>query len=210
MNIGIDPTLGNRVLAWSVLLMLALLAGVAVFQLIEDHNEHTRLQSLTADATRLAATLAPDQLQGKLQVALTQLGASDPLLKEDARGQTPLNAPDTLAVLASVGQRFGVPGVFVVGADGMIRSSWNENGDHSSGLNVAFRPYFSAAMAGHARLYAGISIARQDHSLYFAVPITDGLNPLSPTIGVLVARSDVTHLTRLLAQAAPRRSVAGN
>ncbi len=207
MTLGTHPEFGSRVVAWSVLLVLALLAGVAVFQLIEDHNEHTRLTALTADATRLAAALAPDQLQGKLQVALTQLGASDSLIKQDARSQTPLNAPDTLAVLASVGQRFGVPGVFVVGADGMIHSSWNENGAHSSGLNVAFRPYFSAAMAGHARLYAGISIARQDHSLYFAVPITEGLNPLSPAIGVLVARTDVANLTRLLAQAAPRAAL---
>lgn len=207
MSLGINTHPSERLWAWGILIFLSLLAGVVVFQLMAEHNEQSRQITLSTDASHLAAALAPNQLQGKLQVALSQLGASDGVLKQDARGQTPLNSPKTIELLASIGQRFAVPGVFIVGADGMIHSSWNENGAHSSGLNVAFRPYFSTAMAGKSILYATVSIARQDHSLYFAAPITEGLSPLSPAIGVLVARTDTAAITRLLTQAAPRAAL---
>ncbi len=197
----------RRTLTTAVLLLIATLVGMGVFHFIAERQERLQQTTFTAIATRVSANLQPDQLQSKLQVALGQLGLSSERIKQDALGQTPLNAPETLALLASIGQRFAVPGVFIVGADGMIRSSWNETGAHSSGLNVGFRPYFSAAMAGKSQLYAGISIARQDHSLYFAVPITEHLNPLSPRIGVLVARSDFSAIVRVLAQAAPRAAL---
>lgn len=199
--------LSERVVSLSILFGVALIVGILVFHLLDDRQDLRQQETLTADARRVADALAPDQLQNKLQIALTQLGLSSQQIKQDALGQIPLNEPKTLALLASVGARFSIPGVFIVGADGMIRSSWNENGAHSTGINVGFRPYFSAAMNGQSQLYAGVSLARKDHSLYFAVPITEGLNPLSPRIGVLVARSGFSAIDRQLSQAAPRAAL---
>ncbi|WP_407276290.1 PAS domain-containing protein [Halothiobacillus sp. DCM-1] len=199
--------LNTQHLKIGLMLLLSALIGGLVFQWLSEDDERQQHAMLVSEAERTAAALAPDQLQGKLKIVLEQLGLSSQRIKQDARGDIPLNTPDTLSLLANVGQRFGAKGVFIVGADGLIRSSWNEDGQHSTGLNVGFRPYFSAAMAGQSRLQAGISIARQDHSLYFAVPITETLNPLSPRIGVLVARSDFSSIVRQLAQAAPRAAL---
>ncbi|CAA7627444.1 hypothetical protein MTBSS4_850002 [Magnetospirillum sp. SS-4] len=64
------------------------------------------------------------------------------------------NAPGILSKLEGVARAYDAQGLFVVGQDGIIRSSWDSSGKPSTGLNVKFRPYYQMAMQRRENVYA--------------------------------------------------------
>ena len=87
----------------------------------------------------------------------------------------------------------------MVGKDGFVKSSWDDSGKPSTGIDVRFRPYYQQAMAGRNNIYAAVSLARGDHALYFAAPVYAAMARSGDPVGVVVARTDMEKLERLLA-----------
>jgi two-component system, NtrC family, C4-dicarboxylate transport sensor histidine kinase DctB len=130
--------------------------------------------------------------------SVTLLGLMDPSIKQEATdGLLPedANIPSRLAIL---GRAFHAEGVFVVGRDGVVRSSWDRVNKPSTGLDVRFRPYYQKAMDGKSSVYAAVSMARGDRSVYFSAPVYSELAPSRSGIGAVVARTDMSQVDALL------------
>jgi len=185
---------------WTVVLLLAAAAAVMAAGLSRGYRERGRLELLDIDVQRDAIAAMSLTLDSNLMGAISLLGWIEPDIKKESLEPIAPNQPEISALLESVARGHQIQGIFVVGKDGMVKSSWDDSGKPSTGLDVRFRPYYKEAMAGRNNIYAAVSLARGDHALYFAAPVypgmqrTDGGDP----IGVVVARTDMEKLDRLL------------
>ncbi|MGE5502905.1 MAG: GAF domain-containing protein [Actinomycetota bacterium] len=125
-----------------------------------DWREQDRLASLRLDAQRMGIELASLTLNGGLMGATEFLGRIDRDIKREASGNLAPNGPTVTRLLKGL-MRNGEGG-FVVGRDGIIKSSVT-TGKSSTGMDIQFRPYFKAAMAGKQSVYAAMRL-QQVHS----------------------------------------------
>lgn len=168
-------------------------------------RESEMLGLLELQAQRQVAELMALTRNGRIMGGLAVLGASEPALLADAQGATALNSAAMQDLLRRVGTTLQLEGLYVVGKDGVIRSSWGE-GPSLSGVDVRFRAYAQAALQGRASVYAAIGTTTARRTLYFAVPLqaravsgggTDGATVASPE-GALVARQSLAPVDALL------------
>ena len=178
------------------LLALALLAGWAAAWMDARDIEDGRLTLLKIEARRKSIEVMSSTLNGNLMGAVTMLGLTDWGIKREAGSSGFLPDAGLHAELSEVGRTLGANGVFVVGQDGVIRSSWDWGDKPSTGLDVRFRPYFKTALAGKANVYAAVSVSQGERALYFAAPVTEGTKP--GTLGAVVARTDLAKVDALL------------
>lgn len=175
-------------------LMIALLVGLTDL----SSRQQQRLSTLETEARRSALEIMSQTLNGNLMGSITLLGLIDGDIKQEvSNGLLSIDAhiPFTLSTL---GNAFEAEGVFVVGADGIVKSSWDRINKPSTGLDVRFRPYFKSAMLGQSSVYAAVSMARGDRSLYFAAPVFSERAKATTGIGAVVARTNLSRVDALI------------
>jgi two-component system C4-dicarboxylate transport sensor histidine kinase DctB len=186
---------------WTVILLLALAAAWFAADASRASQQRSKLELLDIDVQRDAISAMALTLDSNLMGAISLLGWIEPDIKKECEEPVPPNQPAILALLESVSRGHETQGIFVVAKDGIVKSSWDDSGKPSTGLDVRFRPYYKEAMAGRNNIYAAISLARGDHALYFAAPVYPGMGRGGDPIGVVVARTDMDKLDRLLTRA---------
>lgn len=184
--------------AWSLLLLTSCAIALLAVLLAGRFQQDERLSLLDTNAERRGIEIMSQTLNGNLMGAVTLLGLIDENIKREVRdGGTP-NAPMVAAMLESVGRSLDADGAFLVDTNGVVRSSWDNSGKPSTGLDVKFRPYYQMAIQGLNNVYAAVSIARGDRSLYFAAPVFAANDNGSDSIGAVVARTGLIKLDNLL------------
>ncbi len=177
--------------------MAIICGGWMVFWSVRDLGEAERLSRLAIEANRGGVEIMSQTLNGNVMGALSALSLIDDDLRRDALSTAPPNGARILGRLESIGRSYHAEGVFVVGQNGVVASSWDSSGKPSTGLNVRFRPYFQIALQGSENVYAAVSLARGDRALYFTQPIfahgTEG-----DSVGAVVARLGVARMDALL------------
>jgi two-component system C4-dicarboxylate transport sensor histidine kinase DctB len=188
----VDFLLRHRRLTWLVLLGLALMLGLAVGKTDQRYRLAQRTSLLETQAQRIAVELMSQTLNANLMGSISLLGLIDDNVKREANSLAPASPADNqvlLALLTTLGEASGAEGVFVVGGDGVVKSSWDRDNKPSTGFDVRFRPYFQTAMQGKTNVYAAVSLARGEKALYFAAPVFSQKNLASQAVGALVART---------------------
>jgi len=186
---------------WAVVLLLAVAAAWLAASVSRGNRERARLEYLDIDVQRDAIAAMSLTLDSNLMGAISLLGWIEPDIKKECLEPIPPNQPAISALLESVARGHRVQGIFVVAKDGFVKSSWDDSGKPSTGIDVRFRPYYKEAMAGRNNIYAAVSLARGDHALYFAAPVYPAMARSGDPIGVVVARTDMDKIDRLLNRA---------
>ncbi|MBS4098284.1 MAG: PocR ligand-binding domain-containing protein [Sulfuricella sp.] len=185
--------------AWILAILASIAIGVAAGEVARLAGERTRLSLLQTEADRGSLDMMSQTLSGNMMGALGLLGLVERDIKQEARGRIAPNDPDIVALLESVGTAHGANGTFLVGENGVVNSSWDSTGKPSTGLDVKFRPYFQMAKKGKESIYAAVSLATGKRALYFAAPLYGGTKADSPTVGAVVARTNLERVDKLLA-----------
>ena len=184
--------------AWALVVSLSLLVGWGVFKVNQLQQVNQSLDQLKTEALRTATELTGQTLHSNLMGSLVMLGLLDSDIKQEAaNGLLSVDAHISFT-LSALGNAFAAEGVFVVGEDGVVKTSWDKVGKPSTGLDVRFRPYFQSALKGQTNIYAAISMARGDRALYVTAPVFAEAAPASAGIGAVVARTNLDRVDRLL------------
>ena len=184
--------------AWATVAALSLLMGVLVAATDINRREDQRVSILQTEARRSSIEIMSSTLNGNLMGSITLLGLTDRDIKQEVSNglmSVDANIPVTLSTL---GNSFEAEGVFTVGEDGIVKSSWDRINKPSTGLDVKFRPYYRSAMKGQSSVYAAISMARGDRSLYFTAPVYTERARATSGIGAVVARTNLDRVDALL------------
>lgn len=196
-----DGDLAHRVhprWGWLVVAALALGAALLTGWLDGYRRSHQRLGLLETEAQRSGLEIMSTTLNGNLMGSITLLGLMDHDIKQEATDGLRSDDADVPARLAILGRSFNAEGVFVVGRDGIVRSSWDRVNKPSTGLDVRFRPYYQKAMDGKTSVYAAVSMARGDRSLYFSAPVFAEMASSRSGAGAVVARTSLDKVDALL------------
>ncbi len=188
----------NPRLGWVVVLLFACTAALFSAAIDNKMKQSRRLSQLSTEAQRSSIEIMSTTLNGNLMGSITLLGFMDGDIKQEAINGLPsvdANIPMTVSI---VGNAFGAEGVFIVAQDGIVKTSWDRANKPSTGLDVSFRPYFKMAMRGQSNVYAAVSMARGDRSLYFSAPIFAERAKSNHGIGAVVARTNLKQVDQLL------------
>ncbi|QTN28689.1 GAF domain-containing protein [Rhodoferax sp. AJA081-3] len=184
--------------AWALVvaasLAVALLAGWSDLRA----REQLVGSQLQTEARRSSIEIMSTTLNGNLMGSVTLLGLIDGNIKQEATNGLRSIDANVMGTLSTVGGAFGAEGVFIVGEDGIVKTSWDRIDKPSTGLDVRFRPYYKKAMQGQTSVYAAISMARGDRALYFAAPIFSEYAKSRAGIGGVVARTNLAQVDALL------------
>ena len=129
--------------------------------------------------------------------AVSLVGLSELLPKGMALGRLPPDHPEALSRRAVALGRFLVQGVYVMLAEG-IAVAHELPGTRSTGLNLAFRPYFQQAIQGATSVYAAIGSNTQERGLYYAARLYESDTPSSNIIDVVMFRGGFEPVDLLL------------
>lgn len=184
-------------LAWSLAILIALLIAVGITTATHLVSENTRLAQLQIQAERSSFEMTLQTLNGNLMGALGMLGMIDETIKREGRGELAPNNPYVHSVMVNLARAHDADGAFIVGQDGIIKSSWGI-GKPLTGVDVKFRPYAQMALKGRDNVYAAIGTTTGLRNLYFAAPMYAGTTPDTPAIGAIVGRTSATRLDKLL------------
>lgn len=183
---------------WAVVIALALGAALLTGMLDWYWRSQQRLEQLETAARRGSLEIMSATLNGNLMGAITLLGLMDSNIKQEAAGGLLPEDNNIFSRFSILGRAFHAQGVFLVGRDGVVRSSWERSGKPSTGTDVRFRPYYQRAMVGQGSVYAGMSVTRGERVLYFSAPIFDEAAPANSGVGAVVARTDLGKVDALL------------
>lgn len=172
---------------------LSLLAG----KLMSNAREVERLTMLNIEAERHSIEIMSQTMSGKLIGSASLLGLIDAEFKREARGELLPNSVGVHRFLEIMTRYPDVDGAFIVGRDGIIKSSFGK-GKSSTGADVKFRPYFEMAMKGKESVYAAVGTTTGLRTLYFVAPLHEGATPDTPPIGAVVARGSMAPIDRIL------------
>lgn len=184
--------------AWSLIILASVLAAIGAAEYARISSEHERIALLQTTAERSGFEMKLQTLNGNQMGALGLLGLVDPNIKLEARGELAPNGKGISMLMQSLARATNAEGAFIVGQDGVIKSSWGV-GKPLTGVDVKFRPYAQMALRGKENVYAAIGTTTGRRTLYFAAPMYAGNTPDTPVIGAVVARASVLHLEGLLA-----------
>ena len=185
-------------LAWALAVLTAAIVGIGATELARVIGERERVRVLGTAAERRGIEVMSQTLNGNLMGSLSMLGLIHADVKRDALAGTAPNDPKVVDVLENIGRSYNAESVYVIGQNGVVKSSWDNTGKPYTGLSVKFRPYFQMAMQGTSNVYGAVSIVRGERSLYFAVPVYAGTSWDSLVVGVAVARSALFKIEDLL------------
>ena len=74
-------------------------------------------------------------------------------------------------------------------------------GTRSTGINLAFRPYFQQALRGATSVYAAIGSNTRERGLYYAAPLYESDTPSSAIIGAVMIKVGFASVDAQLASA---------
>ncbi|MFA7280344.1 MAG: PocR ligand-binding domain-containing protein [Sterolibacterium sp.] len=185
-------------LAWILVALAATVVGIGASELARLAGERERLAQLQTEAERRSVELMSQTLNGIMMGAMSILGLSDAEIKSESTNQLAPNSPRIAEMMQSVGNSYGAEGTFVVGEDGIVKSSWDSTGKSSTGLNVKFRPYYLMALQGIENVYAAISLTTGRRAIYFSAPVYAGKTKASAATGAMVIRSGLAKVDNLL------------
>ncbi len=185
---------------WARAAMVCIGLGVGALVWWADVNwrQQQRLSLLQTEAERSGLEIMSSTLNGNLMGSITLLGLIDSDIKQDATNGLLSVDANISAKLAAVGSSFDADGVFVVGSDGIVKTSWEKSHAPSTGVNVQFRPYFRMALQGKTNVYAAVSLARGDRAIYFTAPVFAEQAKSTSGVGALVARTSLDRVDALL------------
>jgi two-component system, NtrC family, C4-dicarboxylate transport sensor histidine kinase DctB len=184
--------------AWVVLMCLIFSVVVGVLVLDLNVREQQRLSLLQTEAQRRSIEILSTTLNGNLMGSVALLGLIDRDIKIESSTDLSNSGPSILVTLESLGAAFNVEGVFIVGSDGIVKSSWDRLNKPSTGLDVSFRPYYKMALQGEPSVYAAVSMARGERALYFTAPVYAQRAIEDTGIGAVVARTNLKAVDALL------------
>lgn len=184
--------------AWILVIALSLLGGALVAVNDIHRREGQRVSLLQTEARRSSIEIMSSTLNGNLMGSITLLGLIDRDIKQEVSNGLVSIEANIPVILSTLGNSFEAEGVFLVGEDGIVKSSWDRINKPSTGLDVKFRPYYKMAMKGQSSVYAAISMARGDRSLYFTAPVFSERARATSGIGAVVARTNVDRVDALL------------
>ena len=199
MLMGASPE--QRVPLFKGLLLVLLVSVAAAFAVLDGvwemrAAEHqTQRQELLE---RTSAALAGQTTRSVLVGAVALMGLSEPVLKAVASGAQAPDAPAVLAALAVVRKRFGLGGAYVINADGIVVAH-DTVGTRSTGLDVAFRPYFQQALQGQVSVYAAVGSQTNERGFYVAAPLYAGDTVQTPIRGVVMLKMPFDSIDAVLA-----------
>ena len=185
-----DKLLDRKAPGLRGLLLVVVLALVGAVLVVQG-AQHWRAGERSAERSRLlqqtADTLQAQTTGGSMLGAVSLMGLSEPLLKDMALGRLPPDHPEALSRLAVARGRFLVQGVYVMSADGTVVAH-ETPGERSTGLNLAFRPYFQQAIQGAMSVCAAIGSNTQERGLCYAARLYESDTPTSNIIDVVMFR----------------------
>lgn len=186
-------------ISWMLWLIVSLGVSYWVGEMLRERIEQERISVLMLDAERRASELLSKTLNGNQMGALGLLGLIEGRIKDAATMPHSANGKEAVALMESIGRMHGADGVYVVGQDGIIKSSWGF-GQALAGIDVKFRPYAQMALHGKENIYAGIGMTSGLRNLYYAAPLYAGNQIDTPVIGAVVMRTGVSRLDQLVAE----------
>jgi len=157
--------------------------------------------TLAAAATTIGNELIAETIDSQMMGAAIILGLVQPSLKLAVSGD-PMTESDRSAMhdlLAPMRRQFGADGVYLFGPNGTVLFHDTES-NNSSGLNLAFRPYFKAALEGRINVYAAVGNNSNARGLYYAAPIYAGSTRDAAILGVIAVKRQGAALDALLAK----------
>jgi two-component system C4-dicarboxylate transport sensor histidine kinase DctB len=178
---------------------LAVILGIAaaIGWTVQQRQEREQLSLLQVEAARRGVEIMSQTLNGNVMGSMALFGLIDEDAKREARGDGGVNRGRLAAAFETAGRAFGADGVFLVDESGTVQTSWDSSGKSSTGTDVRFRPYYQIALKGRENVYAAVSIARGDRSLYFTAPVYESYGG-SRAIGGIVARTSLEQVDALL------------
>ena len=188
----------RRLLPWGGAILLSLAVALGASEATRIALEYNYKDVLANEAIRRATEVTGKTLNGDIMGSVANLGLVNHAMKAVALGKMDFQDPAVMDSVRAVGKLYQASGVFIVGSDGVIRSSWDSGGKSSTGLDVKFRPYFQIAMQGSNNIYAAISLNTGQRALYFASPLYSDVSSSSPIIGAMVARLDLDRVDSVL------------
>lgn len=193
---SLSPVASN--LVWTTLVVIGLAWTAWVWHWDSTGRADDRQSRLQVVAEKLAAEITATTLNGDLMGSLVLLGIMDHDIKQDvADGLLSIDAAID-ATLGIVGGTFDARSVFVVSGDGIIKTSWVATGKSNSGTNVRFRPYVQMALEGKPSVYAAVSIANNERTLYYSAPVFAYASRTANGVGAVVAASRIDWLDQRL------------
>jgi C4-dicarboxylate-specific signal transduction histidine kinase len=184
---------------WTLVLVVVGLVTSAVWWSDQQLRERQRLDLLQTESRRSSVEVMSATLNGDLMGAVSLLGLLDGNIKAEAEKWVSGWDEAVVPVLATLGQAYGADGVFVIGRDGKVASSWERAGPLMTGTAVAFRPYYKLAMKGQTSVYAAVSLVRGERSLFYSAPVFSHEVRELAGIGAVVARTSLARVDKLLA-----------
>ena len=182
-----------------LVIFLSFLGSVLVADAVHGQRQGERKIQRQAKLEQAATALAEQTTQGAMVGAVALMGLTEPLLKAVAQGWLPPDAPAVLTALAAVRGRFGLDGAYVIAANGTIVAHETQGG-HSTGSNVAFRPYFQQALRGRVAVYAAVGSMSHERGLYVAAPLYAGSTAETAVLGVVLFKMSFAAIDALLAR----------
>ncbi|MBF0416777.1 MAG: PocR ligand-binding domain-containing protein [Magnetococcales bacterium] len=197
MNFFAKAYVTHNRLAWILVLVVSFVLTLLLSKNVQDFREQERLSQLKIDTELRGIEVMSQTLNGNHMGALGLLGLIDKEVKREARNDLAPNSPSVVTLLENITRAHNADGTFIVGQDGIIKSSWGV-GKPLTGVDVKFRPYFHRTLQGKQNVYAAIGTTTGLRTLYFAAPIHAGDSTQSPIIGAVVIRAGVKRLDTAL------------
>ena len=198
----LDKVLGRNAPGWrgaSVVLVAATLAAWLTVEVVAHWLAMERAQERHAKLQQTADALAYQAMGAGMLGAVSLLGLSEPVLKDMARVKVPPDHPAALARLTVARERFLVNGAYVIARDGTVVAH-ETAGPRSTGVNLAYRPYFQQAMQGDISVYAAIGGNTHERGLYYAAPLYESDSPSGAIIGVVMFKVGMESVDGLLSR----------
>ncbi|WP_082914790.1 PAS domain S-box protein [Paramagnetospirillum marisnigri] len=183
---------------WLLAVLTSLIAAFGAVEVMRVSLEHGYKDVLETEVRRRAIEVTAQTLNGNIMGAVAVLGLVNPPIKSVVTGAAPPADPVVMDALQAIGGAYQASGVFVVNGSGIVRSSWDNSGKSSTGLDIKFRPYFQIAMQGKQNIYAAVSLTTGERALYFSAPVHGEASVHSPVIGAAVARLDLGRVDSVL------------
>ncbi|MEO5362399.1 MAG: GAF domain-containing protein [Magnetococcus sp. DMHC-8] len=181
-----------------LLVVMATCAGLLTDFLIVRGTEGDQLLLMRHRVMNTARELSDYFLDGQPMGVAMLLGISEPLLKQAALGALPLDAPQVLHRIAIAAQLVQTDGIYVIDGKGLVVAH-DARRVSFTGRNLAFRPYWQQAMAGHHNVYAAVGTTSDERGLYVAAPLYATDQRDSTVIGVVVIKLMADFLDNKLA-----------
>lgn len=175
---------GSVILVSVLVGVLASIFTVGTLQTSADTRGRTELKIRLG---KLQETLSIGAARNRAMGVVLLLGLNEPAIKRAASGATGLDSPEVIQRLQIARKHFNFEGMYVIDKQGTIIANDSDN-PVSSGKNIAFRPYFQAAIKGEETIYLAIGTNSDSRGLFVAAPIHETTDTSSAIIGVVAVK----------------------